>query len=923
MHTRREHPLVSLARHDPVGLLRYVLERRQFRDALSIRLEGKPDRRRDVRFQEALEFVEVEPNRLRELVINFLAGIHSFGAPLVLWLHSDGKRYRIQYGLAEPDERTRQPFLTTRLLRQSLLGNFLGIRLSSVSEIDGVVKPEQIERRKSCAIITGIPSEREETPVETRLDEAFEGLSGIPFDLVIQCRPVPATDLDLAEANMAWLSDLANRLARQQISETESVTFSESVSSGISRGLSVTDTENWSTAHSESESSQVKGHKSPIIASGIGTAVGAVIGGAIGAFASGPASVAAGAKVGAVAGAFVGRGIGALVATPVTETKGTTETEGRSVSEQVTETLTRSQAETKAEQIGRQVSYEAVNGQAEMLKNIADKHLRRFQRGRSVGLWQTSVQIATDSDEDTAVVAHILQGALRGDDTYLEPLSMIRYDHRSVDNGLAAISHFIPPEISAAPHPFVPGGEQPATLLTSDELAHWFRPPSQDVAGIPVRRSVHFSRALPDSGKEPYIELGNLIYWGRKVPHGTLRLPIKDLSSHVFVAGATGSGKTTTIRHILAGLSSQEQPIPFLLVEPAKSEYRDFFDSLKYEGKRPLRLRLGSPESNDEQPLHFNPFVAPVGVPLGRHVEAMKILLGSCFTMQESLPQVLEQLIVETYHDCGWDSFLDVVPPDLGNRRFPSFDDFFALVEKPRLVPSLKSTQDNAVSRVKRTVAGLGYEPHVARNFTAAMTVRLQSFMRGIKGEVFQKDDLDFPSLLTRPCFLEVSDITEPGIRRFLLGAFFLRLYSEREAQRRRGDLQMHAGLHHLVVLEEAHHFLRHPTAGMTGFDLMHQSNLIMADAFAELRAFGQGILVADQAPAELSPAIIRSTNTKLMHRLFHEADCNAIGEAAGLEPDQILELRRLRPGECVAFGLSFPRAVCCKVPEPAMGKSK
>ena len=88
------------------------------------------------------------------------------------------------------------------------------------------------------------------------------------------------------------------------------------------------------------------------------------------------------------------------------------------------------------------------------------------------------------------------------------------------------------------------------------------------------------------------------------------------------------------------------------------------------------------------------------------------------------------------------------------------------------------------------------------------------------------------------------------------------------------------------------------------------------ADAFAEMRAFGEGIIVADQAPAELSPAVLRNTNLKIAHRLLYEQDCRAMGDAMGLDDEQQRQLRSLRPGECVVHGPSFFRPVQCQVRE-------
>jgi DNA helicase HerA-like ATPase len=53
---------------------------------------------------------------------------------------------------------------------------------------------------------------------------------------------------------------------------------------------------------------------------------------------------------------------------------------------------------------------------------------------------------------------------------------------------------------------------------------------------------------------------------------GPLGVPLASLDRHVFVCGATGAGKSQTVRHLLE--SATGAGIPWLVIEPAKAEYR-------------------------------------------------------------------------------------------------------------------------------------------------------------------------------------------------------------------------------------------------------------------------------------------------------------------------------------------------------------
>jgi DNA helicase HerA-like ATPase len=393
--------------------------------------------------------------------------------------------------------------------------------------------------------------------------------------------------------------------------------------------------------------------------------------------------------------------------------------------------------------------------------------------------------------------------------------------------------------------------------------------------------------------------LGHLIASGRHLKQSKVALPFGEIARHCFVAGTTGSGKTTTVIQILSQLA--EQGVPFLVLEPAKTEYRAFFDHLRGQGKNPLRLTLRDGTGPGESRLHFNPWRVPPGTPLGRYIEGIKILLRSCFAMQESLPQILERAIFEVYSELGWTDLSEIVGEQDG-RRFPTFDDF---VEKK---------SDGTKSFIARVVEKLGYSSEPQRNLTAAMTVRLESFTRGMKKALFSGEEDPFGEIFSRPVFVELADLNEPDIKRFLLGAIVMRLAAQLQSSKPNAPASL---LKHLTVLEEAHHFLREAIGHGPGAELARESNLLLADAFAEMRGYGEGILVADQAPAELSPAVLRNTNIKIAHRLMYQQDCDAMGDAMGLDDSQKRQLRSLDTGECIIQSASIARPVQCQIENP------
>lgn len=896
----------ALASHlgDPIHLLRWALERRHLDPNRPLVATGDLPEARKLVFHELVEVAIGDPAALQRSIVELLGALHAARVELVFWIHGDRRTLQLRFGVVH--KQGVHASHVDLLLRRGLEGHLLGSKFESVDVFDNSRSVDVVlKHHERCGAILGIPGKgRQEDPVPT-LDGALEALSGIKFDLIIQCSPVGVEVLDVAKSNLALIAGNAHMLARQNFSSADAQSFSEAVSSGYSIAEGTSETVSWSTTITNSTSEVTQGPGEKAVGALAGMTLGAVLGGVAGFFTGGPMGAFNWAQAGARGGGVLGGALADSAYPTKTKSESTSTQNGGSTTHSATTTRTENSTNTFGSQFTRQLSLEVVNRQAGLMEEVAERHLERMRVGQGTGMWNTAAHLATADDATLQVAGHLLLGALRGEESHLEPLRLVPYTPDSAQTALNALRRGAVPRVRASAHPVVPGAEQPATLLTAEELGRWLSIPSHDLPGTPAREVVYFGRGgrLLQADEESAIPLGPLVYGGRESSTERLAIPTRDLCGHAFVAGTTGAGKTTTIREILRGLTIGK--VPFLVLEPAKSEYLDLFEELRKGGHRPLRLELAPSEvSEDVRPLRLNPFAAPPGLPLGRHVEALKILLRSCFEMQESLPQLLERVLFSVYADRGWkDLAAPVTCEQVAARGFPTFEDFFEKVPSRRTTPW---------TRIEREVAAFGYENRVEKNLVAALSVRLESFRRGLKGQVLVADEVAIPALLKRPCFINLADINEPDIRRFLLSSLFLRLHAERAAEAR--SRPPAEGLRHLVVLEEAHHFLRRAANKGPSGELVQQSNMLLADAFAEFRAYGQGLLVADQAPGDLDEAVLRNTNVKVVHRLFQEADVAAMAEAIGLSAERRGELRRLGPGECVLFTPSLQQAAMCRV---------
>jgi uncharacterized protein YcfJ len=895
-------PLLDREGEGVEQLLRSALEREGLEHLDGAQLLDLPGGWLPVHLFEIKGFVTIEAEDVRERTISFAASCAGRRDTLLAWVHCDGHRYRFFYGNIPPARSTS----TERWLKSSLEAFFPGSTVNLVDEPTADDLREGLKARRACAAITGIPSERAHTPVEARLDEALDGLTNIPFDLILLAEPVPRSD---QLADLRGLLDLSNfvaSLARSTVIEQQGEVFQQAVRESAREAMYASD-EHVDLDHSEHAEVRQRQENLRQPQNNAATAAGAILGaiaGAALAAPTGPAAAAAAAKGAAIGGAVGNRLASAMgpketLTTTDNKRKAKTHSERRGSSREEAEEFRRE----TSERIARELTITRVNQEAHHLEALLEKHLERRQTGSGVGMWWTSVHVLAGDAPRMETVCSVLSGALRGDQTHLEPLRWVPY--AEPQRAIASLADLQVPLVHGPPHPLYRHGNQLPTALTTYEVAHWLRPPARELAGFTVRPPLHFGRTPPASGDSAAgrVRLGTLIYRGQTMDREPVHLSTKALASHALLVGTTGAGKTTTARGLLWGLQHLEVPVPFMVIEPAKSEYRDLYRTLEAAGRRPIRLVAGQSGAGG---LHINPLQAPQGLPLGRHVDWVRTLLLSCFTLDASMPQIIERVLLDAFERAGLSdlqaNYTDASPPCPG------------LADLDGEVPDTTARRgEQTTTRVYQAVHDLGYRGQPLTNLAAAVTTRLGSLLSGPKRQVLLGEEPDWTDLLARPVFIELSDIVAPDVRQLVMGALVGRLYGIREAQARAGAAS-HAGLRHLLVLEEAHHLIRKPE-GHTD-TLARQLNGQLSSAFAELRAYGQGILVADQAPDMLDPSVIRNTNVKLVHRLLYDADCRAVGDSMGLDAEGQATLRRLATGEALLFQGGMPSPLHTRVDE-------
>lgn len=188
---------------------------------------------------------------------------------------------------------------------------------------------------------------------------------------------------------------------------------------------------------------------------------------------------------------------------------------------------------------------------------------------------------------------------------------------------------------------------------------------------------------LPEIEKpRPPLRLGAVIDRGRRYPNNHVNLAARDLNKHVFVTGVTGSGKTNTCLNLLL-----ESGLPFLVIEPAKTEYRELARSL-------ANVDYYRPNGDDHQSLRINPFaLTRKEQRIKSHAGFLKNVFAAIFPMEASMFAMVEAAILAAYEDKGWDvddnEFLPGSDPfDLASRAWPTMTDMIG--QPDRLIPTYK-----------------------------------------------------------------------------------------------------------------------------------------------------------------------------------------------------------------------------------------
>lgn len=427
-----------------------------------------------------------------------------------------------------------------------------------------------------------------------------------------------------------------------------------------------------------------------------------------------------------------------------------------------------------------------------------------------------------------------------------------------------------------------------ARVVGADIVAALLRGPTRELPGIRIAQRPRFDLNPETHGD---VRLGDILDATQRpcLPFSVTR---KSINRHVFVTGATGSGKSQSIRTLLEQLS--ELKVPWMVIEPAKSEYRKMAGRLVRLGQQVTVIRPGQ---IGVPPASLNPLEPSsiiTGSPprreffrLQTHIDLVRALFTAAFQADEPFPQILAQALTMSYEEQGWNVALGRATSGDCNIR-------------PRM-PTLADLQRCA----RAAVDAVEYGAEVRNNVRGFVDVRLGSLRLGTPGRFFEDGHpLDLESLLKRNVVFEIEDLGDDNDKAFFIGNVLvrlielLRLYEQHEGSS--------SDLRHVIVIEEAHRLLRNVSLDSAAGHAV----TMFGDMLAEIRAYGEGVVVAEQIPAKIIPDVIKNSAVKLVHRLPSIDDRTFVGATMNLDERQSEAVIGFAPGIAAAHSDGMDHAV-------------
>lgn len=757
--------------------------------------------------------------------------LSTYNASVFILIDSDGKETNFYIGVRnnEPDDSPRKRSTVTlgNTLKQTLIGHFPGVKIENEDRKTIKTLSDKISAVKNVASVSVVGNNKigkEQTNEQfvQGLEKLALALSGYPYIGLIVAENQSSQNIQMMRKGY---QELYTRL-----SPLQKVQYSENASESSSRSKSF---------------AEMNGKQKAAMIGGAAVSLAGVIGGA-----------AIGVADAAVSGAMIGGQIAGQFSSFINSL---------APSEQITKSTSQT------------VSSTVENKSVTDMMALIDELLKKTNEYDSYGLWNVAGYFCSDDMSAAEIAASNYRSLMNGENSGREVSAINSWRERDNTNNELGRFGDLTTYLSRYVHPqFIYGANirvNAATNVSGKELGLHLGLPRATVPGLPVIEHAEFGKEVTsyqlfkkDVSRKPEdrITIGRIFDLGQ-ITNKKVELDNKSLNMHTFITGSTGSGKSNTVYQMLTEL--HQDKISFLVVEPAKGEYKDVFGNWE-------DVNVFSTNPKIAPLINLNPFKFPDSIHVLEHVDGLVEIFSVCWPMYDAMPAFFKDAILKSYEKTGW---------DLGSSTFEGdeveYPDFEILAEE-----------------LERLIDDTDYSAEVKGNYTGALVTRVKSLTVGLNKFIFTTNQTPYQELFDENCILDISRVKSAETKALLMG-LMVYILNEYRVDTKAGN---NSGLKHVTVLEEAHNLLKN-TSGSES-ELIGKSVEMLTNTIAEIRTYGEGFIIVDQSPSSVDIAAIKNTNTKIVLRTPEANDREAVGRSVGLTPNQVNEIAKLPSGVAVIY---------------------
>lgn len=843
-----------------------------------------------------------EGEDINEKLISVYGALHNIRSRVFLMLSAD--KFGIDFYISTAVEKNGDiaASLAGEILQNGLQGNFPGsIRRDEIYKtaldqqqteklMRGIFESSRFSGTSNhgVAAVTMIPSERgkQKESFVQGLEKLINALHGKQYTAMFLAAPLTHDVIDARKSGLEYLYSTISPMGKTSFSYGENV--SKAVTEGISRSFS--ESVNTSITDSNSENHSV----STSVTDTKGTSDGTTITDSYGSsFGSSSQGLFGGTDS---SGTNIGSSFGRSHTTSKSRSKTRSVTSGESFTHSVTtgssqtntNTVNDSVSNTLGENRTFNITYEN-KAILDMMEHV-DEHLKRIKLCESFGLWDCAAYFIAE-DAVAMNAASVYHSLMTGESSQIEQSFVNFWSASDNQEKILDIKKYLMQgyhplmelQASTDQDTFQTQLISPAAMVSGQELPLLLSFPRSSVPGLMVDNIASFGRSVILSGKKPKrtITLGHVMHKGETYDN-VVELDLDKLNQHCFITGSTGSGKSNTTSQLLSEF--YHKGIPFLVIEPAKGEYKIDFGNLP-------NINIFWTNPNEFQMLHLNPFRFPNEIHVLEHLDRLIEMFSACWPLTAAMPSILKDTMERSYEVCGWDMAKSICLNPEGV-KYPTF-----------------TTVQNVLEQV---INATSYSAESKGDYKGALGTRIRSLTRGIMGQVFcSEEDLRDEILFDENTIIDLSRVGSVETKSLIMGILIMKLNEYRSAKAT--SKTQNSGLRHVTVLEEAHNLLRRVSPG-SGSDVQSKSIEMISNGIAEMRTYGEGFLIIDQSPTAVDISAIKNTNTKIVMRLPEESDFTTIGGAFSLEKDQIREIPRLGIGEAIVSQSGWLQPILTKI---------